>query len=76
MQPRSPSKLICCTSADDNILMLLTQLTNSLQVRIFRSSEMEQVKETPWLGCTKEMKETEVGTYSQGSSPTRRMSFS
>jgi len=42
MQPRSPSKLICCTSADDNILMLFTQLTNSLQVRIFKSSEGKQ----------------------------------
>jgi len=42
MQPRSPSKLICCTSADDNILMLFTQLTNSLHVRIFKSSEGEQ----------------------------------
>jgi hypothetical protein len=37
--------------------MLLTQLTNSLQVRIFKSSEMEQVKETPWQGCTKEKRE-------------------
>lgn len=29
--PKSPSKLICCTSADDNIFILWTQLTNSLQ---------------------------------------------
>lgn len=30
MWPKSPSKLICCTSADDRIFMLWTQLTNSL----------------------------------------------
>lgn len=31
--PRSPSKLICCTSWGDRILMHLTQLTNSLHDR-------------------------------------------
>lgn len=30
MWPKFPSKLICCTSADDRIFMLWTQLTNSL----------------------------------------------
>lgn len=31
--PRSPSKLICCTSWGDKILMHFTQLTNSLHYR-------------------------------------------
>lgn len=33
MLPRLPSKLICCTSAEESIFMLWTLLTNSLQYR-------------------------------------------
>lgn len=45
--PKSPSKLICVTSADDNIFMLWTQLTNSLQ-GIIRGSKNKKTSLWTW----------------------------
>lgn len=51
--PRSPSKLICCTSTDDNIFILWTQFTNSLNaIRIkINTLKTKNAKKYCYFNC-------------------------